>query len=768
MTAGPHRQIPIDVYQSSVRSLYGDRNTLVFGMFFHVLAGLLIYMRIGDPFYLWCAGAFVAIWLTRTVQMRSYPLDDGAQHEPEEIFYWEISYIAAAGSIALTLGLMCGYSLYANQDPFAEFATVAVTLGTMATTVGRNFGSKHVVSVSLMAGCFPMVAGLILRGDPYFAFVAGFILVLVVLLSKMAKGVREFLYENVLARREIALIADRFDAALNNMSHGLFMLDAEDRIIVANHKAGQLLKLPDPEQLRDHTLKAVLRLAVMKDVFSDEQSRIIETQLAGLINGDDSRALVRFSENLYLEFTARRRGKLGAVLIFEDVTARIRAEEKIIHMARYDSLTGLPNRAYFTEVVEKTVRRMPSRSKVALAIFDIDDFKHVNDTKGHITGDRLLCALASRLKDIEPERLILSRFGGDEFVILIKDVADRAEAERTVSRVHDAVRGSYFVNGNRLLVGVSGGFVISAVSGFRLETMQIKADLALYESKQGSKNAWTLFAEDMDEQYTRRQKLKSDLRDAISNDGLTLVYQPMFNPATMGVVCCEALSRWQHPEMGAIPPSDFITLAEEMGVVGELTRRILLMACRDCMSWGGTIGVSVNLSALDLRNEDVLQAVKDALAESGLAPERLVVEVTESALVRDPLKAQAILRELRAMGLTIAIDDFGTGYSSLSYLNALPLDKVKIDRSFVADIVGDERQLKLLRGIVNLSRELGLEIVVEGVETEEQLKLLQRADCADLVQGFLFGLPMPSKAAGDLVAMTASKRVSAHAFPARC
>ena len=587
MTAGANRQIPTDVYQSFVASLYADRNTLFTAMVMHVGTGLLIGYKLGDPFYFFCSLVLFVNWLVRTSDARRYNLDDGKQHDRAEIAYWERRYVVAAGGVTLTLGTMCGYSIYTAQDAFAQFASVSVALGTMVSAVGRNYGSRRVVDVVAFAAGVPMIIALLLLLDAYSAVIAGFILVFIQIVRKMSNSVREFLYENVIARHEIALIADRFDAALNNMPHGLFMLDLDNRITVANSKAAQFLKLPNPEKLRNHSLKAVLRLAVAKDIHSREDAHMIEAQLLSLIKGVESRALIRFSDHLYLEFTAKQRRNRGVVLIFEDVTARIRAEEKIIHMARYDSLTGLPNRAYFSELVDRTVKSLPSRHQVAVAVFDIDDFKHVNDTKGHMTGDRLLCALASRLKDIEPDRITASRFGGDEFVIFIEDVRDQADVEGVIGRIHEALRGYYFVNGNRLLIGVSGGVVMSVVSGFRLENLQIKADLALYESKQDGKNTWTVFAEDMDEQYNRRQKLKADLRDAISTGGLNVVYQPMFDPSNMAISSCEALSRWHHPQLGAISPALFIALAEEMGVVGELTRRILITACRDCMSWKG-------------------------------------------------------------------------------------------------------------------------------------------------------------------------------------
>ncbi|MGN6550860.1 MAG: putative bifunctional diguanylate cyclase/phosphodiesterase [Pararhizobium sp.] len=741
-----------------MRALYADRRMLTAGMVSHAATGLLIWFKLDNILYLWAAVAIVVVWAVRRLQMRGFNLEDGIPHSPSEIAYWEHSYIAGAGAVTLILGSMAGYSIYATHDAFAQLASVSVTLGTMVSAVGRNYASRRVVDVITVTACAPIVLGLLLLGDVYSALLAALILPFVFMIQSMSRGVRDFLYKNLLSRREIVLIADRFDAALNNMPHGLFMLDPANRIVVANRKAGELLKVDRADLLHDHSLAAVLRFATTRRILTEDQALKIAAQLSGLIRGEESRALVRFSDDLYLEFTAKRRKNLGVVLIFEDVTARIRAEEKIIHMARFDSLTGLPNRAYFGELVDGIVRRLPPHQTLAVATFDIDDFKHVNDTKGHMTGDRLLCAFASRLKDVYPERLTVSRFGGDEFVLFIRDVRDRRDVEQVMARIHEAVRGSYFVNGNRLVIGVSGGVVIATAEQFRLENMHIKADLALYESKQSDKNVWTVFARDMDEEYSRRQRLKADLREAVSNGGFNIVYQPMFSPVDMSIDCCEALSRWNHPELGPISPSVFITLAEEMGVVGELTRQILLGACRDCKSWSGDVAVSVNLSALDLRNHDVIGMVQDALDASGLPATRLQVEVTETAFVKDSSKAQAILRELRAIGLTISIDDFGTGYSSLSYLNSLPLDKVKIDRSFVAGITSDDRQLKLLRGIVHLSRELGLQIVIEGVESDEQLRVLQKTNCADFIQGFIFGLPMPSNSVSELIAMTAAKR----------
>ncbi len=750
---GSHQgQIPTDVYLSFVRSLYGNRMTMRTGMVAHVGTSLLIYWKVEELAYIGFGLMIVLIFLARSWSMRLFDRAEPDLESREDISRWERVYIIGVGALGLTIGSMTGYSFLATGDTFAELASLSLTMGSMVSVVGRNYGSKANVDVISLAACLPVMVSLLLVGNIYMALLGLLIIPLTVTTRAMANGVRDFLYENVLSRREIAIIADRFNAALNNMPHGLFMLDEKARIVVANKKAAELLSINSREMLSNHRLDAVLRYSVRRGGVSANRAAIISRQLKSLIDGYASRAQIQFSAELYLEFTARRRKDKGVVLIFEDVTARIKAEEKIVYMARYDSLTGLSNRGYFSEIVENHVRLMDEQQNYALAVVDLDDFKHVNDTNGHMTGDRLLCAVAARLSGIAGDQMTLSRFGGDEFVVFMHDVRDQAHVDEIMAEIFETIRGTYLINGNRLFVSLSAGVVIGSKADFKLDDLQIKADLALYETKHHDKNSWVIFAEEMDEKYTRRQKLKSALRDAVREKSFSVVYQPMFNLDATQVACCEALSRWYHPEFGAVSPAVYIPLAEEMGVVSELTRFMLEMACRDCAGWTNGAAVSVNLSANDLRNRDVIQMVSEALALAKLDANRLQVEVTESAFVQDAEKAKAILLELRAMGVTIAIDDFGTGYSSLSYLHMLPLNKIKIDRSFVSDITHDLGTQKLLKGVVNLCREMGLEIVVEGVETEEQLELIRSTNSADLIQGFIFGTPMPTSGISELTA----------------
>ncbi|WP_245409824.1 putative bifunctional diguanylate cyclase/phosphodiesterase [Pararhizobium haloflavum] len=736
-----------------MRSLYANRRTIAAGVVVHIMTALAIYAKVGDPFYLFAALAFFIVGSGRLVLMRSFDRVelDGAPRAT--IWNWERRSIYGTAAVSLVLGLQSAYSVSVTEDAFAEIASISITMASMISVVGRNYGSKLTVDIMSTLQFAPLGIGFFMAGDPFKAILAFFLVPLVLTTRSMANGVRSFLYQTVLGKREISIMAERFDTALNNMSHGLVMLDNERRIIVANRNAARLLNLGSSDDVRDRTLGSLLRLAVKKRALDRTLSEQIVNTIEELCAGRRSRALVKVSDELHLEFSARRRrDNSGVVLIFENVTARIKADEKINYLARFDSLTGMPNRYHFADLVRNEMSVMDGAEMVALVVLDVDDFKHVNDTLGHVAGDRLLCELSARLKAVDPERIIASRFGGDEFVLLVRDVDTSEDVSAVMGRVFDALCGVYSVQGNRLFASVSAGLVLSRRSGFVLDELQIKADLALHESKKRDKNTWTVFADSMDEKYRMRQLLKKDLREAIERRALSLVYQPMFSADGLRIARCEALSRWEHKTHGPVSPGEYIPLAEEMGIVPLITEFMLEVACKDCASWPGGLGVSVNLSALDLRNRDIIKLVTNALDQSGLDPRRLEVEVTESAFVEDAVTARNVLNELRAIGLTIAIDDFGTGYSNLSYLNSLPVTKVKVDRSFVRDVTNSAKNFKLLSGIVHLAREMDLSVTIEGVETEEQLRMVCATGHVDLIQGFIFGKPLPQNSIADLAA----------------
>ncbi len=751
--------LPTDVYLSSVSSLYEHRKTLVIGMLSHVVTFLLVYLKTSDPLYLACSGVIFVLWALRNLDMARFDRQDFSNADRAMVRKWENRYIVGGVSVTLTCGIACGYAIAISQDSFSELATISVTLASMISLVGRNYGSERAVLLLSSSACLPIVIGLITLQDVFMLALAVLILPFILSTWMMANNVRAFLYENVMAAREIAKIAGQFDTALNNMTHGLFMLDADGRVVVANERACELLALGDRTELKGWLLDDVIRRGARRMRLDPDKTKAISRQLDLLLKGKRPQVLIPVSEELHLEFSASRRDNGDTVLIFEDVTARVQAEKQILHMVRFDKLTELPSRDYFGELVQATVSADDTAERlVGLMVLDVTEFKHVNDMRGHIVGDRLLQAIAGRLRVLAGDDAIVARLMGDEFVVFIPDGSDAIALEERMRGLHADLRDTYEAGGFTFSMTMSAGFVIASSLDLKLEDLQIKADLALSETKLRNRGGCTAFEAEMDARYVDRQKLKADLREAINARSLTLSYQPMFAPNGGRVECCEALARWTHPERGPVPPNVFIQLAEELGLVTEITRFVLDQACRDCMNWPGDVSVSVNLSVLDLRSSEIVVMVTDALRVTGLDAARLHLEVTESCLMDEPLKVQAILRELRGLGITIAIDDFGTGYSSLSYLDALPVDIIKIDRSFVRNIREDSRRFKLLRGTANLARALGLRIVVEGVETADQLQLINEHNCADLIQGFVFAAPMPASAIATLCKNGVPKR----------
>jgi diguanylate cyclase (GGDEF)-like protein len=384
-------------------------------------------------------------------------------------------------------------------------------------------------------------------------------------------------------------------------------------------------------------------------------------------------------------------------------------------------------------------------------IVDIDDFKHVNDTMGHLIGDRVLVETSERLRRALGQDSLVARLGGDEFIVYRSGIVSELDLENDASAILTAFKPNFNVMGEVFSSNVSIGLVASRDPDDDLDALMIKADLALYKAKNSGKSQVQAFHDEMDTDYRYRQRLKAELKLAIAEGGLGLVYQPIVDLKTRRVVACEALARWYHPELGAIPPSLFIPIAEETGLISEISRWVLVSAATECKNWPEDITVSVNISARDFRDADVGRMVEDALEVSRLAPHRLEIEVTETALIEERQAATVILSDLASQGIGIALDDFGTGYSSLSYLHALPFTKLKIDRSFVMDIVGNPRSLKLLSNVAQLGKDINLTVTAEGVETEEQLALISTNTVVDQIQGYLFGVPLPARDINELI-----------------
>jgi diguanylate cyclase (GGDEF)-like protein len=542
----------------------------------------------------------------------------------------------------------------------------------------------------------------------------------------------------------MSLLAKRFDTALNNMPHGLCMFDPKRRIVVSNRKLKEQVGVPPDVELKGLTVYDLVGSVVNAGLLCDVNARRLIDRLDAQLSGsDDSAFAIDMLNGRTLEFAVQPMENGGMVVLVEDITERRIAEAKINQLARYDALTGLPNRNVLRDRMEKALSEWRPDNMCAIHFIDLDQFKQVNDTLGHTRGDILLEAVAQRLRTFVHDADVISRFGGDEFVILQAPLKSLDQAEALAIRVLDALAGTYELEGNKVVVTASIGI---AVADNKIDQDQFlrNADMALYRAKAEGRATWRWFEAKMEAKAQARRNLELDLRNALESEAFELHYQPIFNLKTKRIEACEALLRWPHRERGMVSPAEFIPVAEEMGLIVEIGNQVLYKACLECRRWPGETAVAVNLSSIQFDRSNVPALVRETLAAANLAPHRLEIEITESTLLQDTRRTRADLNQLAEIGVKVSLDDFGTAYSSLSYLHSFPLHKVKIDQSFLRDLGDDERRVTLLRGITRLSAQLGLRVVVEGVETQEQLDLLAGEDSVDEVQGYLLCRPMPA------------------------
>jgi len=432
----------------------------------------------------------------------------------------------------------------------------------------------------------------------------------------------------------------------------------------------------------------------------------------------------------------------GWLVTHEDVTERIRTQERMAHLAYYDALTDLPNRALFREHVERKLANVLPGERFAILFIDVDEFKSVNDSLGHHVGDELLKSVASRLRLCAGPNDFVARLGGDEFAVVKVDLTDESQAVALVDNIHRAIRAPAKCLGHEVSADASIGIAIAPDHGSSLEELLKNADLAMYSVKASGRRAYRFFVPDMDARMKTRRALESDLRQALLQGGFAVHYQPVVDLTSNAVTGCEALLRWRHPTRGMVSPAEFIPVAEETGLILELGEWVLRQACTDAVKWPDKIRLAVNVSPLQFKSGTLALKVAAVLAETGLSPNRLELEITEAVLIRDDEEALSVLHQLRQLGVRIALDDFGTGYSSLSYLRRFPFDKVKIDRSFVQDVAEAQGSSPIIEAVVHMAAAGRMTTTAEGVETEAQCDVLRKLGCNEM-QGYLFSPAVP-------------------------
>ncbi|WP_394271008.1 putative bifunctional diguanylate cyclase/phosphodiesterase [Qipengyuania sp.] len=438
------------------------------------------------------------------------------------------------------------------------------------------------------------------------------------------------------------------------------------------------------------------------------------------------------------EFDAKGRfnGYRGSA---KDITTTRETQRDAERLAQFDSLTGLANRHRMTKRLSATLKAYRNSKRVcALMILDLDRFKQVNDTLGHPAGDELLKQVAARLERIVGSKGEIGRLGGDEFHIMLPDVDDRGVLGELGARLIQMISQPYSINGSRAIIGTSLGVAIAPYDGLDTEELVKAADLALYAAKGGGRGQYRFYSSDLKDGAKLRRQTEEDLRDAIVKDELRMFYQPVIDARTHKMIALEALMRWDHPERGNVPPSQFIPVAEDIGIIKQIGDWALHEVCRQASEWPMELRIAVNVSAIQFAHDDFPQTVHHALQASGLKPDRLELEITESVFMGDNNRTQRMFEELKKLGVRLALDDFGTGYSSLSYLQTAPFDKIKIDQSFVRGATEDgNNNAAIMSAIVGLAEALSMETVAEGVETHDELKLVTNRG-ATSVQGYIF------------------------------
>lgn len=653
-----------------------------------------------------------------------------------------IEYIAMATGTGWGVGALLISSVATpTQFILASFIAAAV-MGSSATTYASLSRAAHLFVAPIATGC------LISLWIPDFApsISGSFVLVCyaVVLMTGASRREQAFC-DHIHAKESLEVNAETIRLLLNDFEEQaadwLWQVDDEGRILFPNDRfalaAGRSVKL--------------LERANLAELFDPGRER-------DMLN-DHLRRRYRF-RNLTVKLTkdgtprwwtlSGQPSAFGGMRgVASDVTAQKRAEEQVSHMVHYDGLTNLANRFLFNETLERAIKDQQGMAEVVVLYLDLDSFKSVNDTLGHPAGDMFLIEIARRIEAcVRPDDLV-ARLGGDEFAVLVKGKKAMEEARAISSRILEALSVPVDLDGHQVISSTSIG--IAATDAGVSETAQLmkQADLALYAAKDAGRNRFALYEKGMGEAAQARRQLEMDLRVGLMSGEFELHYQPLINLRSGKTTAFEALVRWNHPHRGIVMPEEFIPLAEETGLIVQLGEWVIRDACSQVAHWPEHLHVSVNLSPAQMRSSALIGTVVKAVASAGIAPQRLQLEITESALMHDSETNLAILHKLRDFGVRIALDDFGTGYNSLNYLRRFPFDKIKIDKCFISEIEENSDCQAIVQAVVSLANNLGMETTAEGVETSEQLQHLRENGCTE-AQGYLFSRPRRAELFSDL------------------
>jgi diguanylate cyclase (GGDEF)-like protein len=550
---------------------------------------------------------------------------------------------------------------------------------------------------------------------------------------------------------------EQFNAAVNNMPVGFCMVDDAQRLVATNKRFGEIYRLPPQMLLPGTPLRTSLEYRATNDSGDDLGPGFVEQELAAARARQPWHKTGATRDGRTISVLHQPLAGGGSLSTHEDITVRRQAEAQIARMAHYDTLTDLPNRVLFREHLVKALEDVGGK-KLAVLCIDLDRFKTVNDTLGHPIGDALLRAVGDRLQSSARPTDLVARLGGDEFAIVQAGTEQPFGATALATRLIAEIAKPFGLEGHQVVIGASVGISIAPNDASDPDKLLKNADMALYRAKNDGRDSWRFFEPDMDARMQARRAMEIDLRRALAVGEFEVYYQPLITLKTEKISCFEALLRWHHPERGIVGPMEFIPVAEEIGLIGQIGAWVLKQACFEAAKWPDDIHVAVNLSPAQFTRGAVVLDVVAALGVSGFPARRLELEITEAVLLEDTETNIALLEELRNLGVCISMDDFGTGHSSLAYLQKFTFDKIKIDRSFVNELDRPE-SIAIIRAVMGLGSSLGMKTTAEGVETDQQLQKLREEGCTE-VQGYLFSKPVPAAEAAQLLQSLKARKAS--------
>ncbi|MGY3148902.1 diguanylate cyclase (GGDEF)-like protein [Bradyrhizobium sp. USDA 3397] len=738
--------------------LFEAPGPLLAGLIFVSIGAALTALKTGELLIWACVALLVLAGTVRAIDLRRYQ-GRKSSVTAEAAKRWQARYQIGAKIQAAAIGIWCGTTLLATDDAVAHMIALSVTTGIAAGGAGRAYGRPSIFHLQALLIFAPAVLALAWRGTPYYIAMAVVSAAFLLAIMQLSVNLHRIFMGAVVAREREAALAGQFDTALNNMPHGLCMFHRDGQLAVMNHRFAAMMNLPDHLPRSGASARDIIAACVQARSISSADGEHIVAGIESSREKEIITAEANLERNRSLCWTVQPMADGGAVLLLEDITERRNAEAKITHLARYDDLTALPNRVNFRDQIEHLLAVSHDAAQLSALLFiDLDQFKQVNDTLGHPCGDQLLCAVANRLREMLRPEDFVARFGGDEFVVFQQNLTAPEDAAALARRIVERLSERYRIDNHLVEIGASVGIALTSPEGTSADTLLKNADMALYRAKADGRGTYCFFRDEMAATVEQRRILELDLRKALANEEFELFFQPLVNLRSGKITTCEALLRWNHPVRGTVSPVDIIPVAEDMGLIVDLGRWILRRACMECMKWPEGVSVAVNFSPQQFHQRDVLNEIRYALEVSGLPAHRLEIEITESSLLRNTQLTHDILSQLHALGVRISLDDFGTGYSSLSYLHNFPMQKVKIDRSFLEGIDSD-RPLTLLRGVARLSADLGMAVVVEGIETNEQLELISADGTVTEGQGYLFSRPVPAVRIRQLLNASHGRRV---------